>query len=44
MDGEVFLKNNPLPCQFSDLLLLQGKEKIRFDKTSIDTGDILLQM
>ena len=43
MDGAAFLKDNPLPCQFSDVLLLQGKEKIRFDRTSIDTGDIILQ-
>lgn len=43
MDGEAFLKDNPLPCQFSDVSLLQGKEKIRFDRTSIDTGDIILQ-
>jgi len=43
MDGAAFLKDNPLPCQFSDVLLLQGKEKIRFDRTSVDTGDIILQ-
>ena len=43
MDGEDFLKDNPLPCQFSDVSLLRGKEKIRFDRTSIDTGDIILQ-
>ena len=43
MDGEAFLKDNPLPCQFSDVSLLRGKEKIRFDRTSIDTGDIILQ-
>lgn len=43
MDGEVFLKDHPLPCQFSDVLLLHGKEKVRFDRTSLDTGDIILQ-
>jgi hypothetical protein len=43
MDGEAFLKDNPLPCQFSDVSLLRGKEKIRFDRTCIDTGDIILQ-
>jgi len=43
MDGEDFLKDNPIPCQFSDVSLLRGKEKIRFDRTSIDTGDIILQ-
>ena len=43
MDGEDFLKDNPLPCQFSDVSLLRGKEKIRFERTSIDTGDIILQ-
>lgn len=43
MDGEDFLKDNPLPCQFSDVSLLHGSQKIRFDRTSIDTGDIILQ-
>lgn len=43
MEGVDFLKDNPLPCQFSDVLLLLGKEKIRFDRTSIDTGDIILR-
>ena len=43
MDGEVFLKDNPLPCQFSDVLLLKGKEKVRFEITTIDTGDIIIQ-
>jgi hypothetical protein len=43
MDGEAFLKDNPLPCQFSDVSLLRGKEKIRFNRTCIDTGDIILQ-
>ena len=43
MDGEDFLKDNPLPCQFSDVSLLRGKDKIRFDRTSIDTGDFILQ-
>ena len=43
MDGKDFLKDNPLPCQFSDVSLLRGKEKIRVDRTSVDTGDIILQ-
>lgn len=43
MDGENFLKDNPLPCQFSDVTILQGKERTRFDMTCIDTGDIILQ-
>jgi len=43
MDGDVFLKDNPLPCQFSDVLLLKGKEKVRFKIATIDTGDIIFQ-
>ncbi len=43
MDGEAFLRDNPLPCQFSDVSLLRGKEKIRFDRTCVDTGDFILQ-
>ena len=43
MDGKVFLKDNPLPCQFSDVLLLKGNEKVRFEIATIDTGDIIIQ-
>lgn len=43
MDGEVFLRDNPLPFQFSDVVILQGAEKVRFGSTSVDTGDIILQ-
>ena len=43
LDGADFLKDNPLPCQFSDVFLLRGKEKNRFDRISVDTGDIILQ-
>ena len=43
MDGTVFLKDNPLPCQFSDVLILKGKEKVRFKIATIDTGDIIFQ-
>lgn len=43
MDGEAFLKDNPLPCQFSEVSILRGREMIRFDRASIDTGDIILQ-
>jgi len=43
MDGKDFLKDNPLPCQFSNVLLLKGIDKVRYDKISIDTGDIIFQ-
>ncbi len=43
MDGEAFLTDNPLPCQFSDVSFLLGKEMVRFDRTCIDTGDFILQ-
>jgi murein DD-endopeptidase MepM/ murein hydrolase activator NlpD len=43
MDGEDFLRANPLPCQFSDVSFIRGKERTRFDRTGIDTGDITLQ-
>lgn len=43
LDGADFLRANPLPCRFSDVCLLNGKEVIRYEKTSIDTGDIIFQ-
>ena len=43
LDGANFLRANPLPCRFSDVVLLHGKEAIRYDLASIDTGDIILQ-
>lgn len=43
LDGVDFLNANPLPCRFSDVLLLNGKEAIRYETASIDTGDIIYQ-
>ncbi len=41
MDGPDFLKDNPLPCRFSDVTLVLGSKRMRFDDLSIDTGDII---
>ncbi len=41
LDGADFLKANPLPCRFSDVLLLNGKDAIRYKIAAIDTGDII---
>lgn len=43
MEGAEFLKCNPLPCLFSDVTLLQGKDKVQFDRTTVDTGDFILK-
>ena len=43
LDGVDFLKANPLPCRFSNVHLLYGKEVINYENTSIDTGDIIYQ-
>jgi murein DD-endopeptidase MepM/ murein hydrolase activator NlpD len=43
LDGPVFLRANPLPCRFSDVLLLNGDDATRYELTSIDTGDIVYQ-
>lgn len=43
LDDADFLRANPLPCRFSDVCLINGKEVIRYEKTSIDTGDIIFQ-
>ena len=43
LDGADFLRANALPCRFSDVLLLNGKESIRYEQTCIDTGDIIFQ-
>ncbi|MBN2336752.1 M23 family metallopeptidase [Candidatus Bathyarchaeota archaeon] len=43
MDGAVYLRDNPLPCRFSDVTLVQGNELIHYDEATIDTGDIILQ-
>ena len=41
MDGADFLNDNALPCQFSDITLILGSKKVRYDKLSIDTGDFV---
>ena len=43
MDGDDFLNDNPHPCRFSNIQLVQGKELVYFKKTAIDTGDIIIQ-
>jgi len=43
LDGGDFLRANPLPCSFSDVLLLNGKVAIRYETACIDTGDIIFQ-
>jgi Peptidase family M23 len=43
LDGVDFLRANPLPCRFSDVLLLNGKDAIRYESACIDTGDIIFQ-
>ncbi len=43
LDGVDFLISNPLPCRFSDVLLLNGKDSIRYETACIDTGDIFYQ-
>jgi hypothetical protein len=43
LDGADFLRANPLPCRFSNVLLLYGKEVIRYENTCIDTGDFIYQ-
>jgi hypothetical protein len=43
MDGEDFLTDDPLPCQFSDVSILRGKDRVWFGRTSVDTGDFILQ-
>jgi murein DD-endopeptidase MepM/ murein hydrolase activator NlpD len=43
MDGEDFLTDDPLPCQFSDVSILRGKDRISFGRTCVDTGDFILQ-
>lgn len=42
MDGADFLRDNPLPCKFSNVELLLGSVTREYDELSIDTGDILI--
>jgi hypothetical protein len=43
LDGADFLTAIPLPCKFSDVLMLNGKHANRYEIASIDTGDIMYQ-
>jgi len=43
MDGADFLKANPLPCRFSDVMLVRGRELVRYKETTVDTGDTIYQ-
>ncbi len=43
MDGTDFLKANPLPCRFSDVMLVRGRELVRYKETTVDTGDTIYQ-
>jgi len=43
MDGADFLKANPLPCRFSDVMLVRGRELVRYRETTVDTGDTIYQ-
>ena len=41
MDGPEFLVDNPLPCKFSDITIVKGSVKKRYDESVIDTGDFI---
>ncbi len=41
MTGKNFLIDEPLPCKFSDIILLQGSTEKEYDNLSLDTGDII---
>ncbi|MBD3405340.1 MAG: peptidoglycan DD-metalloendopeptidase family protein [Candidatus Lokiarchaeota archaeon] len=42
MDGPHFLVDKPLPCKFTDVDLLLGSKRVRYEELSIDTGDIII--
>ena len=42
MDGPDFLVGNPLPVKFSDVTLLIGSKKRKFDTLALDTGDLMI--
>jgi len=42
MDGENFLKDNPLPCKFTNIVVLLGTKNKKYDTLSIDTGDLIV--
>jgi len=41
MAGKYFLTDEPLPCKFSDIILLSGSTEKEYDNLSLDTGDII---
>jgi len=43
MDGADFLKANPLPCRFSEVMLVRGSKLVRHREATVDTGDIIYQ-
>ena len=42
MDGKDFLRDNPLPCKFSDVTLVLGSKQELFEELVIDTGDFVI--
>ncbi|MBN1262197.1 MAG: M23 family metallopeptidase [Anaerolineae bacterium] len=42
MDGPDFLRDNALPCQFSDVMLWLNGKVAHFDKVALDTSDFIL--
>lgn len=41
MDGKNFLEDNPLPCKFSDVIIIQGSTERRYKEIILDTGDFV---
>ena len=41
MDGKDFLKDNALPCKFSEVTLVLGGNEMRFENLVLDTGDFV---
>ena len=41
MDGRNFLEDNPLPCEFSNVVIIQGSTERRYKETILDTGDFV---
>ena len=41
MDGVNFLEDNPLPCKFSNVVIMRGSTEKRYKETILDTGDFI---
>ena len=41
MDDKNFLEDNPLPCKFSDVIIIQGSTERRYKEIILDTGDFV---